>query len=286
MGIYMSAIVQALLWSIMGLGVFISFRMLHFADLTSEASFAVGAVVVVTLITQGMPPIFATVAAMFAGALTGLLTGILMTRFNIPSLLAGIITLTAFYSINLRIMGRANTSLRGFDTLYDMLSLSVTAQRFVVGIVVIVLCIVALAVFFKTDIGQALIATGDNEVMAQSLGIHTRLMKCVALMLSNGLIALSGALVAQDNGFAEVSLGNGTVIIALAAIILGEMLFKNLSLAKRLMSIVVGAILYRLLLVCVLQLGFAPNDFKLVSASLLAFFLAVPQWMQQKRRNA
>lgn len=280
MGIYFSAVIQGILWGIMGLGLFISFRMLRFADLTSEASFVVGAAVSVSMMTSGSHPLFAIVLGMLAGMLTGLFTGFLMAYLEIPSLLSGIITLTALYSINLRIMGRANLSLRQHNTVYDLFATwfpSDHMQRLVLGILVVTVCIVTLNYFFKTDLGQAIIATGDNEVMAVSLGISIGKMKCLALMLSNGLIALSGSLLAQYNKFADVSMGLGTVIIALSAIIIGELVFhQQLSLTMRLSSIIIGSIIYRLLLVFVLQLGFNPSDFRLVSASLLALLLAFP----------
>lgn len=277
MSIYISAMTQGILWSIMGIGLFISFRILRFADLTSEVAFTIGAATSVTAITHHVHPIVATLIAIIAGMIAGLITGILMTYFDIPSLLAGIITLTGLYSINLRIMGRANLSLRGFETVFDLWSTHANLQRFVVGIFCVMLCVVTLSFFFKTDLGQAMIATGDNEVMAHSLGISTSRMKCLALMLSNGMIGLSGAILAQSDGRADISMGAGTVIVGLASIIMGELFFRRqMKISGRLITIVIGAILYRTLLVFVLQLGFEPSDFKLISATLLAVFLALP----------
>ena len=279
MGIYYSAIAQGLLYSLMGIGLYITFRILNFADLTSEASFAVGAAVAVKTLTLGLHPVLSLITAFVAGMLTGLVTGLLMTYFEIPSLLAGIITLTAFYSINLRIMERANLSLRQVKTLYDLLTnllADSTSRIFLVGIILTLIVILLLGYFFKTDLGQSMVASGDNEVMAHSLGISVKLMKCLALMASNGIIAMSGALIAQQNGYADVDMGNGTVIIALSSIIIGEMLFKQLTLTMRLGAIVLGSVLYRLLLVAVLKLGFLPSDFRLISALVLAIFLALP----------
>ena len=289
MGLYYSALVQGLLWSLMGIGLYITFRILRFADLTSEASFTVGGAVAVTALTNGLHPFVALVLALLAGFVTGFVTGLLMTYFGIPSLLAGIITLTAFYSLNLRIMGKANVSLRKTTTLYDLLqpfTKDSTWQILIMGIVIVGAVILLLGYFFSTDLGQAMVATGDNEVMAESLGISVNRMKLLALMGSNGIIALSGALIAQQNGFADVTMGTGTVIIALASIIIGEVMFKQLSLVKRLAAIVLGAMGYRLLLVAVLQLGFEPSDFRLISAVILAVFLALPtlkQKMAQRR---
>lgn len=279
MGIYYSAIVQGLLYSLMGIGLYITFRILNFADLTSEASFSVGAAVAVKTLTLGLHPVLSLITAFVAGMLTGLVTGLLMTYFEIPSLLAGIITLTAFYSINLRIMERANLSLRQVKTLYDLLAnllADSTSRIFLVGIILTLIVILLLGYFFKTDLGQSMVASGDNEVMAHSLGISVKLMKCLALMASNGIIAMSGALIAQQNGYADVDMGTGTVIIALSSIIIGEMLFKQLTLTMRLGAIVLGSVLYRLLLVAVLKLGFLPSDFRLISALVLAIFLALP----------
>ena len=279
MGIYYSAIAQGLLYSLMGIGLYITFRILNFADLTSEASFAVGSAVAVKTLTLGLHPVLSLITAFVAGMLTGLGTGLLMTYFEIPSLLAGIITLTAFYSINLRIMERANLSLRQVKTLYDLLAnllADSTSRIFLVGIILTLIVILLLGYFFKTDLGQSMVASGDNEVMAHSLGISVKLMKCLALMASNGIIAVSGALIAQQNGYADVDMGTGTVIIALSSIIIGEMLFKQLTLTMRLGAIVLGSVLYRLLLVAVLKLGFLPSDFRLISALVLAIFLALP----------
>lgn len=249
MSIYLSAVYQGILWGIMGLGLFISFRILRFADLTSEASFTLGAASVVTLITMEVNPIIATFASVLVGMFAGLMTGILTTYFDIPSLLASIISLTAFYSINLRIMGSPNLSLRDFDTIYSYFSpiiAQVQAERFLVGITMVILVILFMTFLFKTDLGQAIIATGDNEIMASSFGIKTNSMKRLALMFANGFIALSGALVAQDNGFSDVQMGTGTVVVAMASIVIGELVFRGqLTLPSRFISIVIGSILYR-----------------------------------------
>lgn len=280
MTIYLSAIYQGVLWSIMGLGLYISFRILRFADLTSEASFTMGAATAVTLITLGVHPFIATLASIITGMITGFITGALTTYFEIPGLLASIITLTAFYSINLRVMGSPNLSLRGFDTLYSIISPlieSMQTQRFIIGIIFTLIVIAFMSFLFRTDLGQAIIATGDNEIMAGSLGIKTDQMKRLALMFANGFIALSGALVSQDNGFSDIQMGSGTVVVAMASIVIGEVLFRRqLSLPYRFVSIVVGSIIYRVIIVFVLRLGFNPTDFKLISAFILALFLAFP----------
>lgn len=277
--IYINALSQGMLWGIMGIGLYLTFRILRFADLTSEASFTIGAASAGFAALNGASPFISLLAAMLGGMCAGYITGILMTVFDIPSLLSGIITLTALYSINLRIMGKPNVSFRGLMSIYDLLGSlteSSTLQRIIIAIMTIILIIFLLTLFFKSDIGQAVIATGDNELMADSLGITTHRMKRLAIVIANGIIGLSGALIAQDNGYADISMGNGTVVIALSAIVIGEVLFKELSLLYRLISIIIGAMLYRLILVTVLQFGLNANDFKLISASVLAVFLALP----------
>ncbi|MBR7927245.1 ABC transporter permease [Aerococcaceae bacterium zg-ZUI334] len=288
MMIYLNAMSQGVLWGIMGIGLYITFRILRFADLTSEASFTMGVSVAVSLLTQGVSPLLVTVAAVFGGMLSGYVTGILMTVFDIPSLLAGIITLTGFYSINLRIMGKPNVSLRKFPTIYDegisTVFNTTLGQRTVIGLLIVIIVVVILSVFFRTDLGQAMIATGDNEIMAKSLGIKTASMKRFALVLANGIIGLAGALVAQDNSFGDISMGNGTVVVALSSIVIGEVLFKQLTMQLRLLAIVLGSVIYRVILVFVLQLGFNANDFRLISAMVLAIFLAFPA-MSDKMKN-
>lgn len=288
MTIYFNAISQGIIWGIMGIGLYITFRILRFADLTSEASFMMGASISVALASNNVNPFLATIVAIFGGVLAGYITGLLMTLFDIPSLLAGIITLTGLYSINLRIMGKPNVSFRGLDTVFNQLEAffaDTLMQRLVVGVFMIVVVITILAIFFKTDFGQAVIATGDNEVMADALGISAPKMKRIALVIANAIIALAGALIAQDNGVSDISMGTGTVVIALSAIVIGEVLFKNLTLPMRLFSIVFGAVIYRLILVGVLQLGFNANDFRLVSASVLAIFLAMPSITEKLNRG-
>lgn len=289
MEVYYSAVAEGVLWGIMGLGLYISFRILNFADLTSEASFTAGAALGVFLITQGFHPVLATLLAILAGIFAGWITGALTTFFEIPGLLSSIITLTGMYSINLRIMEKPNLSLRGFETIYDTISQWIangTTQKLVLGLVFVVILVALLGYFFRTDLGQALIATGDNEIMALSLGIKVNQTKRLALMLANGLIALSGALVAQSNGFSDISMGSGTVVIAMSAIVIGEVLFRGeLRLFQRLGTVIVGAIIYRLILVFVLRLGFNPNDFRLISAAVLAIFLAVPSIQRRLRQR-
>lgn len=289
MALYYSACIQGILWSLMGMGLYISFRILGFADLTSEASFTLGAGVAAILIQSGYSPLLATLLAIGAGMLAGLVTGWLTTFLAIPGLLASIITMTGLYSVSLRVMGQPNLSLRGSETLFSLMEQLIPSSdlaRLFLGLVFALVVVAMLSLLFKTDLGQALVATGDNWIMADSLGINTHRMLRLALMLSNGLIALSGALVAQDNGFADIQLGNGTVVIAFSAIVIGEVIFRQqLSLTKRLMTVVLGAVIYRLILVAVLQLGFNANDFRFLSAFVLVLFLAGPNLIKRYFRQ-
>ena len=281
MNILVSAIGQGLLWATLGIGLFLTFRILDFPDMTVEGTFPLGAATAVTLISNGMNPALASLIAAGAGALAGLVTGLIYTKGKVPILLAGILTMTAVYSINLRIMGQANRSLLGKGTLFSADFLDFLPNNFptvVVGLVIIIVVTAATAIFLQTELGQAFIVTGDNRVMARSLGVNTDNMTIMGLMISNGLIGLGGALVAQNNGFADVNMGIGIIVVALASIIIGEVVFTDqMSLTDRLVTIVIGSVLYRFVLVIVLYLGFNANDLNLFSAVVLGIALTLPQ---------
>ncbi|MBJ7692561.1 ABC transporter permease [Weissella confusa] len=281
MNILVSAIGQGLLWATLGIGLFLTFRILDFPDMTVEGTFPLGAATAVTLISNGMNPGLASLIAAGAGALAGLGTGLIYTKGKVPILLAGILTMTAVYSINLRIMGQANRSLLGKGTLFSADFLDFLPKNFptvVVGLVIIVVVTAATAIFLQTELGQAFIVTGDNRAMARSLGVNTDNMTIMGLMISNGLIGLGGALVAQNNGFADVNMGIGIIVVALASIIIGEVVFTDqMSLTDRLVTIVIGSVLYRFVLVIVLYLGFNANDLNLFSAVVLGIALTLPQ---------
>ncbi|MCT2911775.1 ABC transporter permease [Weissella confusa] len=281
MNILVSAIGQGLLWATLGIGLFLTFRILDFPDMTVEGTFPLGAATAVTLISNGMNPGLASLIAAGAGALAGLVTGLIYTKGKVPILLAGILTMTAVYSINLRIMGQANRSLLGKGTLFSADFLDFFPKNFptvVVGLVIIVVVTAATAIFLQTELGQAFIVTGDNRAMARSLGVNTDNMTIMGLMISNGLIGLGGALVAQNNGFADVNMGIGIIVVALASIIIGEVVFTDqMSLTDRLVTIVIGSVLYRFVLVIVLYLGFNANDLNLFSAVVLGIALTLPQ---------
>lgn len=286
MSLITSSIGQGLLWGILALGLYLTFRILNFPDMTVEGTFPFGAAICVSALVHGVNPLVATILSFFAGMVTGLVTGLLYTKGKIPVLLAGILTMTSVYSVNLRILGKANVGLLNKNTLLNgqlLQKLPINFPTIVVGLIIAIIVIVLLAVFLDTDLGQAFIATGDNEKMAQSLGINTDNMKILGLMLSNGLIGLAGGLLAQNGGYADVNMGIGTMVIGLAAIIIGEVVYGNLSLTARLVAVVIGSIIYRLILLLVLQLGFSTNDFKLISAIILAICMMLPLFEQKFR---
>lgn len=279
MNLMLSSISQGILWSILAIGVYLTFRILGLADLTVEGSFPLGAAISVSLIVAGVSPILSLVIATIAGAVAGLITGLLHTKLQIPALISGIVTMTGLYSINLRVMGQANLSLIGHETVISQIrSLNIPSEyaAITVGILTGLLVIGLLHLFFRTELGLAILATGSNLSMSEANGIPVHLMQILGYMIGNGLIALSGGLLAQNNGYADVNMGIGAIVIGLASIIIGESIFKNLTLTSRLALIVVGSILYRLMLLLVLQLNFNPQYLKLFSAIILAVALGSP----------
>ncbi|HEN2813030.1 TPA: ABC transporter permease [Streptococcus agalactiae] len=272
-----SSVSQGLLWGILGLGIYLTFRILKFPDMTTEGSFPLGGAVCVTLMNQGVNPILATILGMLSGMLAGFVTGLLYTKGKIPTILAGILVMTSCHSIMLMVMKRANLGLNEIQTLKDFLPFSNDLNLLVLGLIAILLVISALTYFLYTRLGQAYIATGDNPDMAKSFGIDTDKMEMLGLIVSNGLIALSGALVSQQDGYADVSKGIGVIVIGLASIIIGEVLYSTgLTLFERLIAIVVGSILYQFLITAVIALGFNTNYLKLFSAIVLGICLMVP----------
>ncbi|HFV2140245.1 TPA: ABC transporter permease [Streptococcus agalactiae] len=272
-----SSVSQGLLWGILGLGIYLTFRILKFPDMTTEGSFPLGGAVCVTLMNQGVNPILATILGMLSGMLAGFVTGLLYTKGKIPTILAGILVMTSCHSIMLMVMKRANLGLNEIQTLKDFLPFSNDLNLLVLGLIAILLVISALIYFLYTRLGQAYIATGDNPDMAKSFGIDTDKMEMLGLIVSNGLIALSGALVSQQDGYADVSKGMGVIVIGLASIIIGEVLYSTgLTLFERLIAIVVGSILYQFLITAVIALGFNTNYLKLFSAIVLGICLMVP----------
>ncbi len=268
------AIAQGILWGIMAIGVFITYKVLDYADLTVDNSFCTGGGVSAILIVGGMNPVLTLPVAFAAGMLAGAVTGFLHTKLKIPGILSGILTQLALYSINMRVMQRANVSLLKNDTL---LSLKDVPHAILIGLASVIIIIGFLYWFFGTEIGCSVRATGTNEKMASAVGINTNRMKMLALMLSNGLVALSGALLAQYQGYADINMGRGAIVIGLASVIIGEVLIgKNRNFAVKLFSTILGGIIYYLIISLVLQAGLDTNDLKLFSALVVAAALAVP----------
>ena len=284
------AVTQGMLWGIMAIGVYLTFRILNVSDLTVDGSLATGGAVCVMLMRAGCNPWIALLCACLAGMLAGLVTGLLHTRCAIPAILAGILTQLALYSINLRIMGGKANQPIGVDK-YDLL----VSQRYVRDLSLenpILLVIVILAVlvgilywFFGTEYGSALRATGANQNMARAQGIDTKIGITVGLMVSNGLVALSGALLAQYQGAVDVNMGRGAIVIGLAAVIVGEVLFGKVfrNFALKLVAVALGAVIYYLVIQVVLQLGLNTNYLKLLTALVVALFLAIPYWKSLAR---
>lgn len=276
------AISQGILWSLMAMGVYMTYKILNFADLTVEGSFALGGSVSAMLIVGGMNPFLSLIFATLAGVVAGIITGILHTKLKIPGILAGILSMISLYSINLRIMGQSsNTPLLGQQTVFtmvvDWLSISKRTSALLLGILFAALSIAALYWFFGTEIGSAIRATGNNEEMVRALGADTDWMKMIGLFISNGFVALSGGLVAQNQGFADVGMGIGAIVIGLASVIIGEVLLgSDRSFGFKLMTVVVGSVIYRVIIAVVLQLGLKTNDLKLLTAIIVAAALSIP----------
>ena len=276
----LSTVGQGLQWSVMALGVFLSFRILDVADLSVEGTFPLGAAVAATAITSGLGLPAAFLLALVAGAIGGAVTGVLTTKLRIPALLAGILTMIGLYSINLHVMGKSNIGLLQDETVFTILEngfgLSVSLSGLVVGAAFAVVVSTVIYWFFGTEIGAAVRATGFNPQMARAQGINTNSMVVLGLVISNALVALSGATVAQANGFADVGMGVGTIVIGLASVIIGEVLFAPRSFKTSLVAVVLGSIIYRLVIAFVLEMGMPPNDLKLFTAVLVAFALSLP----------
>ncbi|MGY3749557.1 ABC transporter permease [Vagococcus acidifermentans] len=277
----LSSISQGLLWSIMAIGVYITFRILDMADLTAEGSFTLGASVSAAMIVTGNSPVLATISAFLCGLAAGCVTGLLHTALKIPSLVAGILTMTGLYSVNLRVMGKSNIGLaltdRTLMTFFLDKGMTNNQAALAVGLIVVAIVVVLLYFLFQTSLGLAIRSTGDNEEMSLANGINTNRMKVYGFMLSNGLIALCGALMMQNNGYADSGMGIGTIVIGLASIIVGEVLLKNVTLVFRFLMTVAGSIIYRLIIVWVMNLSFVnPNDLRLFSAIILTLALATP----------
>ena len=282
----------------LALGVFITFRILDVADLTVEGSFPMGAAISAVLITMGVNPWLTVVIAGIGGMIAGAVTGWIHTKLKIPALLAGILTMIALYSVNLHIMGKANISLLRMDTVYSAIhsmGISNAVALTIIGVVVTVVVGLFLFWFFGTELGTSIRATGVNPQMIRAQGVNTDTMIVLGLLLSNGFVAVSGALIAQSQGFADIGMGVGTIVIGLASVIIGEVLFASSSVVRKLfgnssfvlslVAVVFGSIIYRIVIATVLYLGMPPNDLKLFTAILVALALSLPTWQDKFRRG-
>lgn len=279
---------QGFAYGIVALGIVISFRILSFPDLTVDGSFALGGAVVARLIMEGVPPAYGIFLATVAGFLAGCCTGLLNTRLKINSLLAGILMMTILYSINLRIMGRSNIQLLTVDTFITPLE-NLDINRFVP--IIAFFAVVAFGIkiltdlFFKTQTGFAMRATGDNEQMIRTLGVNTDNMTVLGLGMSNAFVALSGAMVAQDQGFADIGMGIGMIVAGLASIIIGETLIGRQTVARKTLAALAGSVVYKWIIAVGLRLGLAPTDLKLATGVMVILALGIPALKKEKEEK-
>jgi putative ABC transport system permease protein len=279
-GLVATSLEQGLVFGIMALGVYITFKVLDFPDLTVDGSFPLGAAVASILIFNGANPFFASLLSAAAGMAAGYITGLLNTKGKITGLLAGILTMTALYSVNLRVMGRSNVTLLNARTIFTYIeSWGIPHQWVFMAAFVLVSIVIKILLdsFLKTQLGFALRATGDNPGMARALGVNTDAMKMMGLSISNGLVAFSGALAAQYQGFSDIGMGIGTIVSGLASVIIGEMLIGEKSISFATFSALLGSFIYRLSVGIALRLGFAATDLKLLTTVLVIAALGTPQ---------
>lgn len=277
------AVELGIIYGVMALGVFLTFRVLNFPDLTVDGSFTTGAATAALAILHGWNPLLATLAGFVTGFLAGLVTGLLHTKGKIDGLLAGILTMIALWSVNLRIMGSANLPLLRAETVFTPLGrkgLGIMGEPAGLALLaVIVLALGALVLWFlRTDLGLSLRATGDNGPMIASFGVSTDFTKTLTLGLSNGMVGMCGALVAQYQGFADISMGIGLILVGLASVIMGQAILSQRWLWLAILAVIVGAVLYRLIIFAALRLGLDPNDMKAVTAVLVVLALLLPRW--------
>jgi len=304
MTLLIGSITIGIILALLALGFFISFRIFNFPDITAEGSFTFGAAITASLIIAGTNPLLATVLAFVGGLLAGSLTGIIHTRFKINPLLSGILVMTALYSVNLHVMGKSNVPLLSQNTLFtwfENFSVLISGNDSAVNIIgwsvpvkdlwIFIFCFLIILAFsllllwfFRTNIGTAMRATGDNDQMIRALGVNTKGMIIFGVALSNGFIALSGSMLAQYQGFADVQMGIGMMVWGLASVIIGEALINENSLGQLIAGAVIGAVMFRLLVAIALRWGMNPNDLKLITAAFVFFALVLPGFMKQTKK--
>ena len=263
-----TSIEQGLIFAILALGVFLTYKILDIADLSVEGTFPFGAFIFAKFASSGLDPITSSLLAFALGTLAGLLTATLFIKLKIKPILAGILTMTIFYSVNLRTNGKSNVPLFDLPSVFDK------GNKLIVLLLIILVLKILMDLFLKTETGYLLIATGDNESLVKSLGQNSNKYKVIGLMLANGLVALSGALMAQYQGFADMTMGHGIIVIALASIIIGDTLGKNSSKIKNTTRAIIGAIIYKIIGGIAIDLGLNPHDLKAVNATIVIIFIA------------
>ena len=271
------AVGLGLIWGIMAIGVYITFRVLDFADLTVDGTFATGGAALVMSMMAGCNIYVALIVAFFAGCVAGFITGVLNTQLGIPPILAGILTQLALYSINLRILGKSNQPLSAYN--YHLIASMTNITQAIIVVCIFVVAIIAILYwFFGTEIGHSIRATGSNQNMAKANGININAAKIIALVISNGIVALAGGLFAQYQGFSDINMGRGAIVVGLAAVIIGEVIFGKLfkNFALRLLAVALGGIIYYIVMQFVISLGLNTDDLKLLTAVIVAIFLGVP----------
>ena len=279
-GLLQVTIEQGLIFSVLSIGVYITYKILDFPDLSVEGTFPLGAFVFAKFILLGASPGTATLMALLAGAAGGLVTYTLNIRFRIKAILAGILTMTLLYSVNLRINGKSNIGLSSFETIFDSFG------KMTVLIVVVFAVKLLMDRFLKSETGYLLIATGDNETLVKSLGQNSDRYKMMGLMISNALVALSGALMAQSQGFVDISMGNSIIVVALASIIIGDTVMQRSSILKGTTRAIIGAVAYKMIGGLAIEMGLAPTDLKAISAFIVIAFLAYNNMKTSKLKSA
>ena len=293
-----SAISQGLIWGIMAIGVYVTYKILDVADLTVDGSLCTGGAMCIIMLVNGKPMWLALLCAILVGMLAGLVTGLFITKFGIPAILAGILTQLALYSVNLHIMGYGTTSFSksNLPVSVDKYNLIVSSRYvrelslrnpIIVVLIFVVIVIAILYWFFGTELGCSIRATGANVNMARAQGINTDKTKVIGLVISNALVTLSGALLAQYQGFSDINMGRGAIVIGLAAVIIGEVIFSKVfkNFALKLFACVIGAIIYYTVIQFVLKLGLSTDDLKLLTALVVAIFLAIPYWNSKRKKG-
>lgn len=293
-----SAVSQGLIWGIMAIGVYVTYKILDVADLTVDGSLCTGGAMCIIMLVNGKPMWLALLCAILVGMLSGLVTGLFITKFGIPAILAGILTQLALYSVNLHIMGYGTTSFSksNLPVSVDKYNLIVSSRYvrelsirnpILVVLIFVIIVIAILYWFFGTELGCSIRATGANVNMARAQGINTDKTKVIGLVISNALVTLSGALLAQYQGFADINMGRGAIVIGLAAVIIGEVIFSKLfkNFALKLFACVIGAIIYYAVIQFVLKLGLSTDDLKLLTALVVAIFLAIPYWNSKRKKG-